>query len=167
MVFLGGPHQAAGRRHILLHAATCAALLLVGAVTLSGCGGGGGESNPNPTPTPITTATVRGRIIEDTTGDYIPDTVVRLGDASFTTGIDGQFSIQVPGGGAARTLIVDLPPGRFYEIGSYSGSSCVRLGVQGIPIAQGDLESGDIKEIGDIKVFSSASNLPPPPPCDF
>lgn len=165
MVFLGGPHQAAGRRHILLHAATCAALLLVGAVTLSGCGGGG-ESNPNPTPTPITTATVRGRIIEDTTQEYIQGAVVRLGDATVTTGVDGEFSIQVPGGGAARTLIVDLPPGRFYSLGTFSGDPCVRLNV-GIPVAQADLESGDIKEIGDIKVFSSAGNTPPPPPCDF
>jgi hypothetical protein len=166
MVFLGGPHKAAGRRHILLHAATCAAFLLMGAAALSGCGGDG---NPRTDPTPIvTTATVRGRVIEDTTQSNIAGAVIRLGDVTVTTGSDGQFEIRVPGGGDARTLFVDLSgAGAFYSIGSYSGSSCVRLTTNGIPIARESLENGDNTNIGDIKVYSAASDSPPPPPCAF
>lgn len=167
MVFLGGPHKAAGRRHIVWHAATCAAFLLMGAATLSGCGGGGGTPDPQSTPT-VTTATVRGRIIEDTTQANIAGAVVRLGDQTVTTGSDGQFEIRVPGGGAAQTLFVDLSgAGAFYSIGAYSGSSCVRLTAEGIPVAQADLENGDITNVGDIKVYSAASDSPPPPPCAF
>ncbi|MBC7808978.1 MAG: hypothetical protein H7145_22825 [Akkermansiaceae bacterium] len=167
MVFLGGPRQAAGRRHIFSHAATCATLLFAGAVMLSGCGGGGGgETNPNPTPTPISTATVRGRIVENNTGGNVRDAVIRLGDVAVTTGDNGEFSIQIPGGGGERRLLVILPAGQYDSQGSYSESSCVRLASDGIVIEAGELENGDLKNIGDIGVSSTLTS-PPPPPCDL
>ncbi|MBC8139412.1 MAG: hypothetical protein H8F28_26340 [Fibrella sp.] len=173
MVFLGGSHQAAGRRHILLHVATYAAFLLAGAVTLSGCGGGGGggETNPNPTPTPNTNATIRGRVIESTTTELVSGAVVRIGDAIATTGPNGEFTIQVPSSTEDRILRVDLPRDQstnrslFQNVGYARNQRCIPVNsdTEGFTVSRNDLEGGDNTNFGDIIVYFFSG--PPAPPC--
>ncbi len=169
MVFLGGSRHAAGRRYNRLHATTMgAALLFTGAALLSGCGGGGGndDPNPNPTPTPNTNATVSGRIIEDTTRGNVAGAVIRLGTATATTGANGEFSLELPGGGGAQSLRVELPSDQFQSTGTYREDRCVSLASTGIRIEANRLESGDRTILGDISVFNRTTS-PPPPPCNF
>jgi len=167
MVFLDGPRRAAGRRYNQFRAATGAAFLFMGVMALAGCGGGGDDSpDPNATPTPNSNAIVRGRIIEDTTRQNVSGAVVRIGNTSMTTGPDGRFELQLPGGGGAKALIVEFPAGGFQPNGSYRGSSCVDLAGGGIALRAEDLESGDIVEVEDISVFNTTTS-PPPPPCNF
>jgi hypothetical protein len=150
-----------------LHAATCAALFFAGAAVLTGCGGGGGDddTDPNPNPSANTTATVRGRVVESTTRANIAGAVIRFGDVTVTTGENGEFIIQVPGGGEARTLFVDLSD-RYFSNGASGTDTCIGLSSEGIPIGKQQLESGDLVNIGDIAVYDQETG-PPPPPCNL
>ena len=153
------------RRQFLTGAA---AVALLGMAALAGCGGGGGDPTPSSSPKPGnggTTATVRGRVVESTTQANVAGAIVSLGNLTATTGTDGLFTFNVPGGSDARTLLLTLPANTYFSFGYIQGAR-VALSTTGFPVAKTILTAGATTDLGDVQVFS-ASGPPPPPSSNF
>jgi hypothetical protein len=108
--------------------------------SLSGCGGGGGGV-PSGGGT-VSGSSVRGRVVESTSGQPIKDATVTVGSRSAHTGDDGRFSLAASPG----TVSISVSAAKFHT-GTFSTV----------------VDAGQPTDVGDLGLTDIDSGPPPPP----
>lgn len=162
MIFGSRPASAAGARFPALVLA--AALFLLTALGLSGCGGGN-PTDEDPMPV-VTTGTLTGRVIDR---NAFPSDVP-VGGAVFSykgrtvsTGVDGRFTLVVDAGSAAQATVVGpaRPDGSaFYFNRGFAGGISRLVQTEGFPVPE--VAAGATIDLGTIVLYNNDG--PPPPP---